>query len=114
MECRAGLFIRKSSGTPSATEPNLGFDRKFPEKSTFDTHNTPTIGVKAWWHVSNLSWWVPSMELWGLSVAATLCWALKVVKKVHRPTTGSGTNSAVHPAISTATHQVQVAMAFIG
>src|SRR6185369_4413189 len=75
MECRGDVVISWSSGTRSSMGPNLGFGRKFQEKSSFDTHNTPTTGVKARWHVSNQSWWVTSMELWGLLVAAYLYWA---------------------------------------
>ena len=104
-----GVVISWSSGTRSSMGPNLGFDRKFPQKSSFDTHNTPTTGVKARWHVSNQSWWVPSMELWGHSVVASLCWAPNWVKHVHRLINGSEPSLVVHPAIPTTTHQVQVA-----
>ena len=95
-------------------EPNSGFDRKFSEKSSLDTHNIPTTGVEGAWHVANLSWWVPGMELWGHSVVDALLWALNGVKHVHPLITCSETKLVVHLAIPTTTHQVQVAMAFIG
>ena len=109
VECRGGLVISWSSGTPPAMAPNLVQGKNFPEKSTFDTHNTPTTGANTQWEVTNLSWWVPSMERVDHLVGPPQYWAPNWVKQVHRLINGSETKLAVHATVPTTTPQVQVA-----
>ena len=110
MESRASVIIGGRSGTHSAMAPNLGCDKNIPEISTFDTHNTPDTGVQACREVTNLSWWVPSMERVGYLVGPPRYWAPNGTKQVHWLANASHLSLVVHAAIPTTTPQVQVAV----